>query len=146
VRTRWLTGPAALAALAVAVTAPAALADGHLLRINPPHHLRFGNQPYGSFTKRGVMIVNQSHRTLAITIDSQAPDDFSPGQPESTCSLSFTTNILSPGERCTMVIGFQPIPEFGGREEMSLTITAATTGGRILRTRHIRVTGTGVPA
>ncbi len=132
----------------MAAAAPAALAAGHgpLLRISPPSHLGFGKQPYGSFTKRGVTIVNRSKRTLVITIDSQAPDDFSPAQPESTCLLSYTTNVLAPGGRCTMVIGFEPIPEFGGREEMSLTITAATTAGRVLRTRHVRITGTGVPA
>jgi len=45
-----------------------------------------------------------------------------------------------------MIIGFEPAAEFAGREQATLTITAATTGGRILRTRHVRVTGTGVPA
>lgn len=45
-----------------------------------------------------------------------------------------------------MIIGFEPAPELAGRERATLTITAATTGGRILRTRHVRVTEMGVPA
>jgi hypothetical protein len=126
--------------------APAALAHGGLLRVSPSHHLEFGRQPFGSFTTRTVRITNRSSRTLVVTISDQSPDDFSPGQPGSTCFLSFTTNVLDPGERCTMIIGFEPAPEFAGREQATLTITAATTGGRILRTRHVRVTGTGIAA
>ncbi len=136
----------ALVALAAMTAAPAALAHGGILRVTPPHHLAFGRQPFGSFTTRTVTIANRSSRTLVVTISDQSPDDFSPGQPGSTCFLSYTTNVLDPGERCTMIIGFQPAPEFGGREKATLTITAFTAGGRILRTRHMRVTGTGVPA
>ena len=145
-RTRWpqlvATGLAAVAVLAVPT---AAQAGGAILKVTP-HHLKFGRQPYGSFTTRTVRIVNRSSRTLVVTIADQSPDDFSPGQPDSTCFLSYTVNILRPGDRCTMIIGFQPAPEFGGRESASLTVTAATTEGKILRTRHVRITGVGVPA
>ena len=137
---------AALAALAVLAVTSAAQADGAILRVTPRHHLEFGRQPYGSFTTRTVTIANRSSRTLVVTVSDQSPDDFSPGQPGSTCFLSYTVNVLGPGDRCTMIIGFEPAPEFGGRERASLTVTAATPGGRVLRTRHVKITGTGVPA
>jgi hypothetical protein len=135
----------ALVALMSLAVAPAALADGALLHVTP-HHLKFGRQPFGSFTTRTVTIANGSAHTLIVTISDQSPDDFSPGQPGSTCFLSYTTNVLDAGERCTMIIGFEPSAPFAGRETASLTITAATTGGRVLRTRHVRVSGVAVPA
>jgi hypothetical protein len=143
-RKRWhvATGLAALAVLAVP---PAAQAGGSILTVSP-QHLRFGRQPLGSFTTRTVTIANSSSRTLLVTIADQSPDDFSPGQPGSTCFLSFTVNVLDPGERCTMIIGFEPAPPFSGLERASLTVTAATEGGKILRTRRVRITGVGVPA
>lgn len=134
-----------LAALAVLAVPSAAQAGGSILGVTP-HHLKFGRQPFGSFTTRTVTIANRSTRTLVVTVADQSPDDFSPGQPESTCLLSYTVNVLQPGDRCTMVIGFEPAPEFGGRESASLSVTAATVGGKILRVRHVKITGVGVPA
>ena len=93
-----------------------------------------------------VHIANRSSPTLVVTIADQSPDDFSPGQPESTCFLSYTVNVLEPGDRCTMIIGFEPSEPFAGRERADMTVTAATTGGKILRTRHVRITGVAVPA
>jgi hypothetical protein len=134
-----------LAALAVLAVPSAAQAGGSILAVSP-HHLKFGRQPFGSFTTRTVTITNRSSRTLAVTITDQSPDDFSPGQPGSTCFLSFTVNVLDPGETCTMIIGFEPAPPFSGLERADMTVTAATESGKILRTRHVRITGVGVPA
>jgi hypothetical protein len=136
------TGLAALAVLAV----PSAAQAGGLILAVSPHHLKFGRQPFGSFTNRTVTITNRSSRTLGVTITDQSPDDFSPGQLGSTCFLSFTVNVLGPGDSCTMIIGFEPAPPFGGRERADMTVTAATDSGKILRTRHVRITGVGVPA
>ena len=135
----------ALAALAVLAVPSAAQAGGSILAVSP-HHLKFGRQPFGSFTNRTVTITNRSSRTLVVTITDQSPDDFSPGQPGSTCFLSFTVNVLDSGERCTMIIGFEPALPFSGLERADMTVTAATESGKILRTRHVRITGVGVPA
>ncbi len=134
-----------LVALAVLAVPSAAHAGGSILAVTP-HHLKFGRQPFGSFTTRTVTIANRSSRTLVVTIADQSPDDFSPGQPGSTCLLSYTVNVLSPGDSCTMIIGFEPAPPFSGLERADLTMTAATEGGKILRTRHVRITGVGIPA
>ncbi|MGH3140547.1 MAG: hypothetical protein ACRDQE_12505 [Gaiellales bacterium] len=145
-RTRWPTLIATgLAALAMLAVPSAAQAGGSILTVSP-HHLKFGRQPFGSFTTRTVHIANRSSRTLVVTIADQSPDDFSPGQPESTCFLSYTVNVLEPGDRCTMIIGFEPSAFFAGPESASLTVTAASTGGKILRTRHVRITGVAGPA
>src|SRR4249919_1303393 len=143
-RTRWprlvTVGIAALAVLAVP---SAAQADGTILSVSP-HHLKFGRQPFGSFTNRTVTITNRSSRTLFVTITDQSPDDFSPGQPGSTCQLSFTVNVLDAGRSCTMIVGFEPAPEFGGHETAKLLISAADASGNVLATRVVRISGTGV--
>ena len=145
-RTRWPRLVAAgLAALAVLAVPSAAQAGGAILTVSP-HHLKFGRQPFGSFTNRTVTIRNRSSHTLYVTITDQSPDDFSPGQPDSTCFLSFTVNVLGPGDRCTMIIGFEPSEPFAGRERADMTVTAANSAGKILRTRHVRITGVAVPA
>ncbi len=145
-RARWpRLVTAGLAALAVLAVPSAAQAGGAILSVTP-HHLKFGRQPFGSFTNRTVTIRNRSSRTLYVTITDQSPDDFSPGQPDSTCFLSFTVNVLGPGDRCTMIIGFEPSEPFAGRERADMTVTAANSAGKILRTRHVRITGVAVPA
>ena len=145
-RPRWpRLVTAGVAALAVLAVPSAAQAGGSILSVSP-HHLKFGRQSVGSFTTRTVTIRNRSSRTLFVTITDQSPDDFSPGQPGSTCFLSFTVNVLSPGDRCTMIIGFEPAPPFSGLERADMTVTAANSAGKILRTRHVRITGVGVSA
>jgi hypothetical protein len=111
-----------------------------------PHSLKFGLQAYNTFTTRTVTIRNVSSRTLYVTISDQSPDDFSPGQPGSTCQLSFTVNVLAAGQSCTMIVGFDPAPEFGGRETAQLFISAADEQGTVLASRTVKVSGTGVPA
>jgi hypothetical protein len=75
-----------LAALAVLAVPSAAQAGGSILAVSP-HHLKFGRQPFGSFTTRTVTITNRSSRTLAVTITDQSPDDFSrPANPDPRAS------------------------------------------------------------
>ena len=49
-------------------------------------------------------------------------------------------------DRCTMIIGFEPSEPFAGRERADMTVTAASSAGKILRTQHVRITGVAVPA
>ena len=61
-----------------------------------------------------------------MTIETlDVPDDFSPGQPESTCFLEGVgVNELSPGTACTEVVAFQPDPFFDQPETAKLLVTA----------------------
>jgi len=110
-----------------------------------PQELAFGEQPFGSLTKKQVTLTNTSARTLAVTIEANVPDDFSPGQPESTCSLSFTVNILSPGQSCVHVIAFQPSETFPGLQTGELIISASDLFGTSLPPERVAISGTGVP-
>ena len=75
---RWLWLTMVGLVLVVGLGLPsAALGDGAVLRVTPPHTLKFGKQPYGSFTTRTVTIANTSERTLIVTVSDQSPDDFS---------------------------------------------------------------------
>src|SRR5262245_49949987 len=99
-----------LFAAAVALAAPAALADRPPIQTHPSE-LRFGRQPFESFTKQSFTIENRSAQALRITLESiQMPDDFSPGQIESTCTLGDTW--LAANETCAHVVGFRPTPYF----------------------------------
>jgi hypothetical protein len=132
-----------LFAIAV-MAAPPALADPPVLDIDP-NQVKFGKQPFETFTKKSFTITNTSSQTLLVSIEPvRAPDDFSPGQIESTCPLSFTETVLDPGETCTHVIGFRPTPFFAGREVAILRVTARDEAGTILYTRDVKITGQGV--
>jgi hypothetical protein len=109
-----------------------------------PHRLIFGRQAFGSFTKRTVTLTNKSSEALRVSIEAIAPDDFSPGQPESTCELSFTVNALQAGESCTHVVGFQPSPFFTGPQSAELIINVLGDGGGVLKTHRVEITGRGV--
>jgi hypothetical protein len=110
-----------------------------------PRHLKFGNQPFGSFETETLTITNTSAETLFVTItDIDTPDDISPGQPGSTCFLSFQVNELSPGETCTFIVGFEPDPFFEQPESSRLLITASTEAGVQVATIRVRISGRGV--
>src|SRR5215471_18593336 len=136
---------ASLALVALAAAAVPATANARAVMAVSPHSLKFGRQAYNTFETRTVTISNLSSRTLYVTIADQSPDDFSPGQPGSTCQLSFTVNVLAAGQSCTMIVGFEPAPEFGGRETARLFISAADQQGTVLASRTVKVSGTGVP-
>ena len=75
-----------------------------------PHHLGFGKQPFNSFTKQRSRSQNVSSQPFAVSIEAAfVPDDFSPGQPESTCPLTEPTT-LDPGQSCTHVVGYYADP------------------------------------
>src|SRR5262245_576221 len=100
-----------LFAAAVAITAPgAASAAGPVLKLRPAE-VRYGSQPFESFTKKSFEIENRTSEWLRITLESVVmPDDFSPGQVESTCGLGDTW--LAPHETCFHAVGFRPTPFF----------------------------------
>lgn len=107
-----------------------------------PSRVRFGDQPFGSFTKKTVTLTNKSSETLDMSIDAWAPDDISPGQPESTCPLGLRT--LAPGESCTHVIGYQPSEFFQDEQTAQLNIRVFSEAGEVLEIHQVKITGQGV--
>jgi hypothetical protein len=120
----------------------AAGSDGMRVR---PAEMRFGRQPFGSLSRRTVTITNTGTRTLDIAIESVVmPDDFSPGQPESTCPLAGVgVSVLLPGESCTHTVAFQPDPFFAQPEQALLRLTARDLAGSVLDTVRVRLSGHG---
>ena len=113
-----------------------------------PQHIEFGDQPYNTFTKRTLTVTNESSRPLSVTVGATfVPDDFSPGQPESTCPWDVPTT-LGPGESCSHVIGYyaDPAEPFQGPREIELQVVARDGSGAIVKTRTVKVTARGVPA
>jgi hypothetical protein len=133
-----------LVVVAAAVVAPVASAARAPVDIDPTQ-VNFGKQPFESFTKKSFSVTNRSSETVVVTIEQvRVPDDFSPGQIESTCTLAFTDTVLDPGETCTHVIGFRPTPFFAGRELAILRVIVRDEAGNVLYTRDVRITGRGV--
>ena len=124
--------------------APHAQAGG-VLKLSP-RVLNFGHQPFGSFTTKVLRITNTSSQTIFITIETvEVPDDFSPGQQESTCFLSGVgVNELIPGESCTEVVAFQPDPFFLQPEAATLLVTARDDSGSTISTANVKIRGKGV--
>jgi hypothetical protein len=132
---------AAIAALAM----PSTAAAERTLDVDP-HHLRFGNVPFNSFVKKTVTITNVSSQPFAISIEAGfVPDDFSPGQPESTCPW-FEPTTLDPGQSCTHVVGYyaDPAPPFLGHRRIELNVVARDGSGETLATKTVIVTAKGV--
>ena len=135
---------AAAFAAAVALTAPAALADGTVLKISP-RHLGFGKQVFDTFTTATITVMNTASVAVVVAFEQvRVPDDFSPGQPGSTCSLPEETP-LAPGASCTEIVAFSPIRAFAGHEQGTLTITARDpVSGAVVDTQTIKISGRGV--
>ena len=57
------------------------------------------------------------------------PDDFSPGQPESTC-VPFGSTTLGAGQSCTYIVGYyaDPAPHFLGHRQIDLRVVARDAG------------------
>jgi hypothetical protein len=109
-----------------------------------PTHVPFGKRPFESNTLGSFTITNQGSQPLAVTIEQvEVGDDFSPGQPESTCGLGET--ILAARESCTHVVGFRPSLFFAGCETAWLRVTVRDEWERVLFERPVRLSGTGVP-
>ena len=112
-----------IAAIAALVAPSAAMA--RTLDV-APQNVKFGEQPWNSFTKRTVRIENVSSKSVAVSVEPGfVPDDFSPGQPESTCPLTSPTT-LAPGESCIHVIGYyaDPATRSSGRRQIELQVVA----------------------
>lgn len=93
-----------------------------------------------------MTITNTSPETLLVSLEALVPDDFNPGQLESTCLLSYTTNVLAPGESCTHVIGFSPSSAFPGRETGELLVRVFDENGTVRESHTVKISGTGVEA
>src|SRR5262245_4840701 len=111
-----------------------------------PTQLKFGKQPYISFTKKSFTITNTGRSPVSASIESSfVPDDFSPGQPESTCPW-FAPTTLQPGESCTHVVGYyaDSAPPFAGHRRVELNVVARNDAGRTLATKKVTATGMAV--
>jgi hypothetical protein len=98
---KLLVACAAIAALVMPSTAMARTLDVK------PHRVEFGKQPWNSFTKRTFTIKNVSKKPVTVAVEPGfVPDDFSPGQPESTCPLTSPT-VLTPKQSCIHVVGYR---------------------------------------
>lgn len=108
-----------------------------------PSQVRFGRQPFGSFTVKNFTITNRSGAPVLVSIETtDVGDDFSPGQPESTCTLTDTA-LLAAGASCTHVVGFEPSTPFQGRQVATLTVTARDDQGAIVDTQTVKLSGRG---
>jgi hypothetical protein len=135
---------AALVAV-VALTIPSTAAADRTLDVDP-HHLSFGKQPFNTFVTKTVTITNVSPQPLAVSIEAGfVPDDFSPGQPESTCPW-FEPTTLAAGDSCTHVVGYyaDPAPPFQGHRRIELDVVARDGFGQVVGTRKVIVTARGV--
>src|SRR5262245_53235350 len=133
-----------LFAAAVALTVPgAASAAGPALKLRPAE-VRYGSQPFESFTKKSFEIENRTSEWLRITLESVVmPDDFSPGQtPDSTCELGDTW--LAPQETCVHVIGFRPTPFFAGTETAQMRVSAHDEAETLRFEQIVGLVGAGV--
>lgn len=73
------------------------------------------------------------------------PDDFSPGQPESTC-VPLGSTTLARGQSCTYVVGYyaDPAAPFLGDRRIDLRVVARGKAGKIVASQSVVVTATPV--
>src|SRR5262245_30012486 len=133
-----------LFATAVALTVPGAASAAQPAVKVRPAEVRYGSQPFESFTKKSFEIENRSSDWLRITLESVVmPDDFSPGQtPDSTCELGDTW--LAPHETCVHVVGFRPTPFFAGTETAEIRVTAHDEAETLRFEQIVGLVGQGV--
>ena len=135
----------AVLAMTVLMAVPSTALADRTLDVDP-HHLSFGKQPFNTFTKKSFTITNVSSQPIAISVEAGfVPDDFSPGQPESTCPW-FEPTTLAPGQSCTHVVGYyaDPAPPFLGQRRIELNVVARDGSGLLLASRTVIVTARGV--
>jgi hypothetical protein len=138
----WKSCCAVLAAAFLAL--PSTAAAGPTLEVDP-HHLSFGKQPFNTFVKKTITITNVSSQPIAVSVEAGfIPDDFSPGQPESTCPW-FEPTTLAPGQSCTHVVGYyaDPAAPFLGPRRIELNVVARDEAGQALASRTVIVTARG---
>lgn len=131
---------AAVCALAM----PSSALAGRALDVSPTH-VEFGEQPFHTFTTKAFTVENVGKKTIAVSVETgSVPDDFSPGQPESTCAPVGST-MLAGGQSCTYVVGFRPTPYFEGIETATVVLTARDQAtGTLLVAGTVEITGRGV--
>jgi phage terminase large subunit-like protein len=135
----------AVIATAVVLGVPSTALAGPTLNVDP-NHVKFGKQPFHSFTKRAFTVTNVSSQPVKVSIEPGfVPDDFSPGQPESTCPLLADTE-LAPRQSCTHVIGYyaDPAEPFLGPRRIEIKVVASSLSGRTLESRNVVVTARAV--
>ena len=87
-----------------------------------------------------------SKKTIAVSVESTfVPDDFSPGQPESTCAPVGSTT-LAKAQSCTYVVGYyaDPAAPFLGDRRIDLRVVARSTKAKTVDTKTVVVTATPV--
>ena len=132
----------AFAAIAALVTPSTAMA--RTLDVDP-QRVEFGKQPWNSFTKRTFRIKNVSKNPVTVAVEPGfVPDDFSPGQPESTCPLTSPT-VLAPKQSCIHVVGYyaDPAEPFRGRRQIDLQVVARNDKGKKLERHTVKATARG---
>jgi hypothetical protein len=134
----------AMLVIALVVAAPAASAHVAALKVDP-HHLAFGKQAFGTFTVGTITITNVSSAPVLVGFEElQVPDDFSPGQTESTCPIPEQT-LVAAGESCTQVVGYSPISFFAGHESATIRVTARDPqSGEVLDSVLVMITGKAI--
>jgi hypothetical protein len=128
----------------VALALPASAAAG-TISVSPAS-LKFGKEPYDSFTTKSFTITNTGRTAASIAIESTfVPDDFSPGQPGSTCPW-FEPTILQPGQSCTHIVGYyaDSAPPFLGHRRIELNVVARNSAGRTLASKKVIATAMAV--
>jgi hypothetical protein len=129
---------------AVAVSSPAVAAK-NAVDIDD-HLLEFGEQPFHTFTTQSFTVVNVTNKPLSVSVEPGfVPDDFSPGQPESTCT-PFEVTTLAGGQSCTYVVGYyaDPAEPFLGDRRIELQVVARAKG-RVVESETVVVTAKPVP-
>jgi hypothetical protein len=131
-------------AAALALGVPAASAGAAVLKVDP-HHLDFGKQAFDTFTLKTITITNVSSTPVLVGFEElQVPDDFSPGQTESTCPIPDQT-LVGGGDSCTQVVGYSPISFFAGHESATIRVTARDpASGELLDSLLVMSTGKAV--
>ena len=135
-----------LVLIAVAVlTAPSsAVAAPKTLEVSP-QQLAFGERPFHTFTTKSFTVKNVSKKPVAISVETGfVPDDFSPGQPESTCT-PFGSTTLAKGQSCTYVVGYyaDPAAPFLGDRRIDLRVVARVKG-KVVAAKTVVVTASPV--
>jgi hypothetical protein len=135
-----------LVAVAVAMLAlPSAAPAARTIDVSP-QLLAFGEQPYHTFATKAFTVTNVSKKPVAVSVETGfVPDDFSPGQPASTCATTGSTTLAG-GQSCSYVIGYyaDPAAPFLGDRRIDLRVVARAAKGKATDTKTVAVTATPV--
>ena len=129
----------------VAPMAPAAIAAPRLVQASP-RHVNFGTQPVGTLTFAQLTVTNVSSTSLLVLVDAvELPDDFNFGNLAGSTCIALEGQVLTAGESCVAVVGFQPSEFFAGqRQTATLLVTASDpSSGERLDSVTVKVTGRG---